>query len=307
MNIRQEPKAGHKDVRAASAGYLAQAAMSQSPRATVLGATSRGLFLRSDSRWLIFLSYEQYRSPFTITLQSPADRLRAAETKAVVCMERERLLFPALELAVVVAPDVVWRPAQPTGQPDPHSVQVARLRGAAERALAAGGTRGLAPLLDHLLSPPAEGALSPEQQRVSAAIAALHQAVVDGEASGAGAAAAPLLGLGRGLTASGDDFLMGFLLWMNRWATPVPWLRAFNEMIVTGAYERTTTISANLIECAVRGEGDERLMAMSDCLAAGRPTVDACIGPLLGWGASSGVDALVGMAVALLVQPALAR
>ncbi|MFW6183820.1 MAG: hypothetical protein ACOC8X_08480, partial [Chloroflexota bacterium] len=224
MNIQQEPKTSHKVVRAASAGYLAHSAICRSPQVTVLGATSRGLFLRSDSRWLIFLSYEQYRSPFTITLQSPADTLRAVETKAVVRVERERLLFPALELVVLVAPDAVWRPAQPRGRPDPHSVQVARLRGAAERALAAGGTRGLAPLLNHLLSPPAEGALSPEQQRVSAAISALHQALVGGDATAAGAAAAALLGLGRGLTASGDDFLIGFLLWMNRWATPVPWL-----------------------------------------------------------------------------------
>ena len=106
------------------------------------------------------------------------------------------------------------------------------------------------------------------------------------------------------MTASGDDFLIGFLLWLNRWATSVPWLQALNEVMAADAYEKTTTLSANLIECAMRGEGDERLTAMADSLAVGKPAVETCLGPLRGWGASSGGDALVGMATALLVDAA---
>lgn len=303
MDWQRECEPGHEDVRAASAGHLALAAIAESSQATVLGATSRGLFLRSDSRWLIFLSYEPYRSPFTITLHRTSARLRAVEAKAAVRMERQRLLFPALELAVVVSPDVVWRPAQPNGEPDPHPVQVARLRGVAETALASGRNRGLAPLLDRLLSGQGAGALSPEQQRVLDAVTDLQHAVGRGNVIGASVAASRLLGLGRGLTASGDDFLIGFLLWLNRWAAMVPWLQGLNEALVAGAYKQTTTLSANLIECAARGEGDERLAAMADCLAVGKPAVGECVGPLLSWGASSGVDALAGMVAALLVEP----
>ena len=59
-----------------------------------------------------------------------------------------------------------------------------------------------------------------------------------------------------------------------------------------------TTISANLIECAIDGQGDERLIAAGDSIIVGSTAIDECVAGLLDWGSSSGIDALIGMALA---------
>ena len=79
-------------------------------------------------------------------------------------------------------------------------------------------------------------------------------------------------------------------------------LQDLNRRLVAAAYERTTRLSANLIECAALGESDERLLNVVDCILTGSPPVAECLPELLTWGSSSGVDALAGMAVATLAK-----
>jgi hypothetical protein len=54
-----------------------------------------------------------------------------------------------------------------------------------------------------------------------------------------------------------------------------------------------------MIECAALGEADERLVAVADCIFVGDPPEAECVSRVVGWGASSGTDALTGMAVAV--------
>jgi hypothetical protein len=111
-----------------------------------------------------------------------------------------------------------------------------------------------------------------------------------------------VLGTGPGLTPAGDDLLIGFLLSINRWKH-VLWvgtgLDELNQEIVKTAYQKTTTLSANLIECASLGLGDERLINAIDCLVSDLSFDQETISELLGWGDSSGVYALAGMAMAI--------
>jgi hypothetical protein len=69
--------------------------------------------------------------------------------------------------------------------------------------------------------------------------------------------------------------------------------------VIDVAYQRTTTLSANLIECAAQGEADERLISVVDGIMTGEPSVADCAKYILDWGSSSGIDALVGMAIVL--------
>jgi len=111
------------------------------------------------------------------------------------------------------------------------------------------------------------------------------------------------LGLGSGLPPSGDDFILGLLLSINCWSDLFPHnnkLSTLNEEIVEAAYKRTTTLSANLIECAALGLADERLIQAVDCLATGINNRDEIIPGLLSWGNTSGIDAFVGMITAFL-------
>ncbi len=112
-----------------------------------------------------------------------------------------------------------------------------------------------------------------------------------------------LLGLGSGLTPSGDDIVLGLLLALNRWGDVLaPGLErpAFNRAVLALAYARTTTLSANLIECASRGQADERLVTALDGLVTGVPGAESAAALLAGWGSSSGLDALCGMACILV-------
>ena len=72
-----------------------------------------------------------------------------------------------------------------------------------------------------------------------------------------------------------------------------------NRAVIEAAYRATTTISANLIECAAAGQGDERLITVVDGIATGSASIDECVECVLDWGSSSGIDALVGMAIAV--------
>jgi hypothetical protein len=116
------------------------------------------------------------------------------------------------------------------------------------------------------------------------------------------AALIPNLGLGGGLTPAGDDLALGFLLAANRWGKllrPSLDLPAINQALVQAAYARTSTLSANLIECAASGQADERLILALDGIITGFPGLEACISYLSAWGNSSGGYALQGMALAI--------
>jgi hypothetical protein len=111
--------------------------------------------------------------------------------------------------------------------------------------------------------------------------------------------------MGEGLTPSGDDFVVGLLLVLNRWKNMRNFasdLQQLNLLVTEAAYRKTTTLSANLIECATFGESDERLLNVVDCVLTGKPQESECVSCLLELGASSGVDILVGMAVAFTWQ-----
>lgn len=116
------------------------------------------------------------------------------------------------------------------------------------------------------------------------------------------AAIVPFLGLGRGLTPSGDDLTCGLLLTLNRFGAalaPQVDCAALNAAVLPQAYARTTLLSANLIECASRGQADERLLTALDGLMSGKPEAVSCAALLAGYGNSSGLDALAGMALAI--------
>ncbi|MGD2155610.1 MAG: DUF2877 domain-containing protein [Anaerolineales bacterium] len=112
-----------------------------------------------------------------------------------------------------------------------------------------------------------------------------------------------LLGMGSGLTPSGDDLIIGLLLSLNRWESvlqPGNDISILNKNVVEAAYRDTTTLSANLIECAALGLADERLIQANDYLAVGNFQLPEISSGLLNWGNSSGIDALAGMIAAFV-------
>jgi hypothetical protein len=106
------------------------------------------------------------------------------------------------------------------------------------------------------------------------------------------------------LTPSGDDFVMGFLLALNRWGKvlfpgldPAPLNKALQNL----ADIKTTALSASLIACAEQGQADERLVRVFDGIFLGEPDTETCANLLSGWGSSSGLDALSGFIIGHLI------
>lgn len=110
-------------------------------------------------------------------------------------------------------------------------------------------------------------------------------------------AAVRLLGLGGGLTPSGDDFCCGLLMAVNMAAGPFSEeYRRFGQRLVLAATSRTTDISAAMLRQAATGRARERVLLLLRQLASGdMAPIKAALAPVLAIGSLSGTDLTVGL------------
>lgn len=268
-----------------------------------MGVSSRGVFLRLPGGWVLFLSFEQYRGPLTLNLVTEGGGEWQWQTGADLQIYPGRLSFPETGLEVDFRKAVGWQPPDLPG--DLLTTEQRRQRLDSTLLLLAEMQKisPLADLLQTMLSPGRQ--LSERQQTTFVQLAAVHRACFNQQAAMIAASVISFLGMGAGLTPSGDDLALGLLLALNRWGhilAPGLDLKLLNQEIVREAYQLTTLLSANLIDCASRGQADERLISGLDGLLTQENDPQACAAALAGWGNTSGIDALAGMALAILAQ-----
>ena len=129
----------------------------------------------------------------------------------------------------------------------------------------------------------------------------LYTALFDGDAAAVDACVAPLVGNGPGLTPAGDDALVGLLATLHRVGPPAASadpLRLLGASVST-RLARTTTIGAHYLRLALRGHFGEHLINLVDALDADGVVDAASLARVLATGASSGADALAGVAAGL--------
>jgi hypothetical protein len=103
-----------------------------------------------------------------------------------------------------------------------------------------------------------------------------------------------LLGLGPGLTPSGDDYLGGVLISLHA-AGRAGSAAALAKLVVPEAPARTSRISAAHLACAAEGEGAAALHeTISALLGASGISLEDCLRAIDSIGHSSGWDALAG-------------
>lgn len=284
-------------INASSVGERAWEAFVTSLSGSVIGVTSGGIFMRAGADQIVFISRLAYRSPLTITLDPDKSALQLLEVGMAVEFTPERLFFPQPSLTILVDSGVRW------AAPLPAVDLVDRSGGISERlrSLACGvwqqkGDLGLSVLLPGLLQLP--NSEKTEHSLVEERVMAVHSRLRGGSFSSLENALLSLLGLGRGLTPSGDDLLVGFLLALNRWPEalqPHFDVGGLNRQIAAMAYQATTHLSANLIACAAAGAADERLLDGLDYVVTGQGNADLITVQLAEMGSSSGADSLVGI------------
>lgn len=201
-------------------------------------------------------------------------------------------------LIVDLSNAATWSPRLP---PEAHQVPGPRLTTRIDRAralvVARAGTNGLGPLL---------AGTGPRDAFCLAAgtrVAALRAALTMRDAAAAVAEARGLIGLGVGLTPSGDDLLVGLLAALE--ATDNPMRAALARSIAIEAGARTTAIGANALWHAARGEFAERLHDVLMAIGLDDPeTTETAVARATDYGATSGVDTLVGLFLGLEVATA---
>jgi hypothetical protein len=146
----------------------------------------------------------------------------------------------------------------------------------------------------------------PHAEAAAPRIAALRLALLTDDAGTAQTAAVALIGLGIGLTPSGDDFLVGLLAGLE--AADDPMRNPLAAAIARETPGRTTEFGAALLQHACRGEFSQRLHDVLIALAARDGAgLARAIARAKAYGATSGADTLAGLSCALEVASSRAR
>jgi hypothetical protein len=287
-------------------GNIAHETISQNRTGGIFGVMSRGIYVKTSNRWLSFISCEPYRSPITINLNGDPIYLHQISSGMAVQISDRQMILPDARLTISAQNSNVWNPPPPPFPPLPKAECIQNLAYFARKALTQKPSVGLSCLLPYFILLP-EFQKKFELNSLQKEILAIQPHLLNREAAPFVSKLCNCLGAGAGLTPSGDDFVTGLLLALNRWKD-ILWdrddLDLINQSVVEAAYQMTTTLSANLIELASLGEGDERILKATDWIMGGYPEASGIVEDLLDWGSSSGVDILAGFTAAIAITAA---
>ncbi len=128
-------------------------------------------------------------------------------------------------------------------------------------------------------------------------VADLIAALETGDRRAAAEVATGLIGLGPGLTPSGDDALVGIEAALHA----LDWPSAgFLALAMDDVEDRTTALAATLLRHAAAGEFAERLHTLlAALLGSDDESIAKAIDRAAAWGATSGTDCLLGVLIGL--------
>lgn len=281
-------------------GITAHDLLTHGQGAVISGYSSRGIFLRLETPWVVFLSMESYRGPLTLNLIGSLGNPDSFKVGDKIDIYSDHIAIPSTRTVIHTSRARVWQ-APPLPAPVlPMDSLKAALVSVVQAALLEQNPSLLGSSLVDLL-----GYDERSKQLGSSDVShlvQLLQSLKENDTHAIFHACQKFLGLGTGLTPSGDDLILGLLLALNRWGhvlAPDLDVDALNQEFLALAYSRTALISANLIDCACQGQADERLILALDGIMTGEHNPAICASSLAEWGNTSGIDALVGMALTI--------
>lgn len=281
-------------------GHLAFNQLSQTSAGRIIGSTSRGFFILSAAQRVIFVSYEAERGPLTVNLADPPQQPLPVTIGQEVQLEPDEIIIPDLGSHLLIEHNLRWSPPIPPGQSAPLDAVDRVLRQIVRVVMEKKRGSGFVPLLAFIFDLPARPTVPISLQPSITNVIILKQQLLARPFTESLGQIKDFMGLGRGLTPSGDDLICGLLLVLNRLPEkPVfqPQLAEFNEQVVELAFSKTTSLSASLIEAASMGSADERLIRAFDGLLTGELSPEDILTSLEAYGSSSGIDALAGASI----------
>lgn len=276
-------------------GSIAAEVLSKGGTGKIGGNTSKGVFIRIRDR-VLFLTREDFRSPFNLTVSTYDHRLSELKPGDQVIIRTDELFFPEVMLKVKTGSAELWTPAIPAQVAAPINDQVQLVEEWIRILVKKDPNKGFLFLAGNYGAE--NDAILVQQARQ--AVSGMVESFEDRNLPGFLIAAGGIMGSGGGLTPSGDDVLTGFFLYHTRYDQASgkvrPFVQEWCNEIVKLAFQKTTTISANRLEAAGLGMAEGIFLQMIDALFD--PSIkipEDFFDRLINFGHSSGVDTFMGI------------
>jgi hypothetical protein len=266
---------------------------------SVIGNTSRGIFIKTENKRIVFLSSEPYINPLNINLEPYPEILRDVVLNESTTFGGGCVSFPSLEITIRVPLESVVQTPSPALGKKPKTDQFFFLDSVTRKLWNHSNPTEYISAIHYLMDNEVEGI---KDESALSRFISIKNAAAKKNLSKLIPLLISFLGDGPGLTPSGDDLVIGFLLAMNRW-NPRAWtpslLEILNADLSTAAGKNTTTLSANMIELAASGDADERLIISLDSIFTGEKNPGETTEMLRSYGSSSGIDTFCGMVLTM--------
>ncbi len=253
------------------------------------GQTSKGIFLLSDQNNIIFISIESFKGPYTINCTN-------LQNNIPIC-SKETNIFTTNEQIIFQNPSITFSKNFKTNIFDPqlsivYSYQ--QIINNIKKFIQNSNLSNNEYLVNSLqlidLPETTKSLTNPKIQIILAIKIALQQ----NSEKQLFAAFTKLIGVGNGLTPSGDDFITGVIL-SETIIKDREFSNDFKQSLIKEMLLKTTLISANLIEAAFQKKADERILNLIKEICADEFSNIDALNQLTTWGNSSGIDTLAGI------------
>lgn len=263
--------------------------------------TAANLRLAEEDRLITLVISDRYELPQgirlakkDIPLQSLTPNLRAASRGGI-------LRFDSTPLSIDLRGAPIWKCPVPDLHADMGSPAVQQAWDTAWELLnREQRLKGADVVAEDLFRSGAGPQLS---QRMSGPVMSLTTSTVQFDPQGAMHAVEKMIGLGPGVTPSGDDILLGFLagLWCTTGGNEQQssFIRTFGEALMP-LTKLTGEISRTYLYHAARGQFSSSLSNLAAAIAKGGP-VDPALEEAMHIGHSSGMDAATGLLIGLRI------
>jgi hypothetical protein len=286
-------------LQASSLGNYVKESLLNGSEGKVMGITSKGIFLLFGKK-SVFLTYNDHYSPFNIVLPVESVLPDDLVVGDVVYFSQDELLIPTCELTISLHNTQVWIPASPLSIVNSELAQIQNSQNLLAEIFKIGPEKGFF-FLTHSVDQD-----TASQSKIRQSTQLFAQAFHSNHLTDCLAAADQLLGLGSGLTPSGDDWITGYILYHARMdlakkQSVLPFIASLGAELTFSAYQKTTCISANRLDAAQKGWSEAFFLSAIDYLfntSSSNPQELA--DKIYQFGHSSGVDTFIGITAACI-------
>ena len=282
-------------------GHIALDWLQSASKGTVLGVTSKGIFILLDVKQVIFLTNAKNAGPLNLIYDTSLPLTWKLHDEITIQIDEAWLIFNQPENGDFTAKYTDWKNPPADSIHISEDQQNRRMQQAVNQLRLLKNEQGFTSLLPHLLTDSTTNIPQPLEE-IWKSIQAIRKLLPGDNLDALIPYFQPLFGFGRGLTPSGDDFVMGLTFLLNRFGHQEichDWLSNLNRMLLESSYHKSNAISHSLLYCASLGSGNSRIQDTADWLMNGSIADENQVVELSRWGNSSGADLMAGMIVAI--------